>query len=208
MLSILLLVFSLSIDAFVVSLAYGTSKIKLSLLAKLIITAISSTLLVASVLLGSVISHFIPHQVTLGICVFLLVSLGFMRLLEHLVKQSLRRKPDHTHQINWHFLNIQWHLQTSLPEDPSPTTPEGHTLTPRESALLGLALSLDSVAVGIGIGLMSMSILEILTASILMNMVMLTLGNILGYQFAKKFDLNLGWLSGLILIALAFTKLT
>ncbi|MGL4346290.1 MAG: manganese efflux pump [Cellulosilyticaceae bacterium] len=207
MFSIILLVFSLSIDAFVVSLAYGANKTKLSRLSKMIITFISSAVLIGSILIGNVIQAFIPHRVTVGICVFLLSFLGITRILEYIIKTDLTRRPDRTRKLEWSILNVQFNLQTTLPT-PDPTAPQESGLSIKEACYLGLALSLDSIAVGIGIGLMSVSIIEILICSILMNLMMLTLGNLLGNHFAKKFSLNLGWLSGIILILLAFTKLT
>ncbi|MGL6173899.1 MAG: manganese efflux pump, partial [Cellulosilyticaceae bacterium] len=73
---------------------------------------------------------------------------------------------------------------------------------------LGAALSLDSIAVGIGIGLLNINYLQVLILSLLINLIMLSLGNLVGYKLSQKWGVDLGWLSGLILILLAMSKIS
>lgn len=207
MLETLLIVFSLSIDALVVSFAYGTNKTKITLFHQCILTGISSSILVSSIFIGGLLQKFLPSQVTLFICITTLTSFGVIRLTEALFKGYLHHKPNAKHSFNVNILGIKLDVEASLPTQH--TSPYKYkSLTLKETFALGTALSLDSIAVGIGIGLVNINYLQVLLFSICINLVMLALGNFLGYKVSQKLGLDLGWLSGVILLLLAISKLT
>lgn len=207
LLEIFLIIFSLSIDALVVSFAYGANKTKISLSQQFIITSISSSILVASIFIGGLLQKLLPSQFTAFICIFILATLGALRLFEAFFKHYLHKKPDNCHTLGFSFLGIHFNFKASLPHASS--IPKAYkTLTFKESCYLGGALSLDSIAVGIGIGLLNISYLQVLILSLLINLLMLFFGNLLGYKLSQKWGVDLGWLSGLILLLLAMSKIT
>lgn len=207
MLEIFLIVFSLSIDALVVSFAYGANKTKISLGQQCIITSISSSILVASIFIGGLLQKLLPSQFTAFICVFILATLGSLRLFEAFFKHYLHKKPDSCHTLGFSFLGIHFNIKASLPYSP-PILKTYKVLTFKESCCLGGALSLDSIAVGIGIGLLNINYFQVLILSLLINLLMLSLGNLIGYKLSQKWGIDLGWLSGLILILLAMSKIS
>ncbi|MGL6174582.1 MAG: manganese efflux pump, partial [Cellulosilyticaceae bacterium] len=177
MLETFLIVFSLSIDALVVSFAYGANKTKISLGQQCIITSISSSILVSSIFIGGLLQKLLPSQFTAFICVFILATLGTLRLFEACFKHYLHKKPDNCYNLNFSFLGIHFTLKASLPHS-APVSQAYNSLTLKESCCLGAALSLDSIAVGIGIGLLNINYLQVLILSLLINLIMLSLGNL------------------------------
>ncbi|MGL5677247.1 MAG: manganese efflux pump [Cellulosilyticaceae bacterium] len=206
MLQIILIVFSLSLDALVISFAYGTNKIKMAPLCQMVIAFISSIVLLVSMFIGDILQHFIPPIVTLCICVALLSFLGMLRLIEPLLKKYLRLRPKHAKEINCTFLGIELSLRAKLPLETKDKSYQSLTL--KESFFLGCAVSLDSIALGIGMGFIDLHGMTIFLISFFINILLIAFGNFIGHQLTKKTNLELGWLSGVILILLALSKIT
>ena len=80
------------------------------------------------------------------------------------------------------------------------------TLTLKEAVYLAVALSLDSLAVGFGSSLVSINHLQVIILSFVIGTCCLFVGVLIGKKFIEKVDLNLSWLSGLMLIVLAFIR--
>ena len=74
----ILLVSALSMDAFVASFAYGTSKIKIPFKSAIIINVVCSVILGIALFAGNIISNFIPSIFTTSICftIFTLVVIS------------------------------------------------------------------------------------------------------------------------------------
>jgi putative sporulation protein YtaF len=81
------------------------------------------------------------------------------------------------------------------------------TLSPKEAVYLAIALSIDGLAVGFGAGLIAVNHLLVIVLAFLTDTIALTLGCRLGNKVVEKTVLNLSWLSGIVLIGLAFLKL-
>ena len=79
---ILILVTALSVDAFAAGFVYGVSKIKVPFLSVIIVTAISSLILVVSLLAGSLVSRLLPGNVTEYFSFLLLFILGLVKLFD------------------------------------------------------------------------------------------------------------------------------
>jgi putative Mn2+ efflux pump MntP len=86
-------------------------------------------------------------------------------------------------------------------------TNNNKVLSAGEAALLAAALSLDGLATGFGAGLAAESALLIILFSLFTDAFLLTAGRFAGSKVARKIKINLSWLSGLLLIGLAFLKL-
>lgn len=82
-----------------------------------------------------------------------------------------------------------------------------HILSPKEALSLAVALSLDSLAAGLGVGLSIIHPVEILLCALIVNLIVIALGSYLGKKLSERLDLDLSWLSGVLLIILAVLKI-
>ena len=80
-------------------------------------------------------------------------------------------------------------------------------LTIKESLYLASALSFDSIAVGFGDSLGSSEYLNSVILCFVIGVVAVSLGQIIGKKLVEKSNLNLSWLSGIILMILAVKRL-
>ncbi len=179
LLEILLLVTALSVDAFAAGFVYGVSKIKVPPLSIIIVTAISSLILVCSLLAGSLVSRLLPGNIPQHFSFLLLFILGLVKLFD----------------------------RTSHNEAETADKNKDAILSPTEALALGAALSIDSLAAGIGAGIPAASIPTAFLASFLIGALAVLLGSILGRLISSHCRSNLCWVSGVLLILLAFMKL-
>jgi len=199
MLESILLVTSLCMDAFVASFGYGTNKIKIPFTSVTVINFVCSALLAISLFLGSVIKDFLPESLSIGICFTILMVLGVSRFLEGVIKTYLRKKSTNRKNIKVKLLDLNFILDVYVDNS--------RILSPSEAFYLAIALGLDGIAVGFGSGLANINYIQVVLFSLISDMVAVLIGCYLGRKFVEKVNLNLSWLSGLILIILAFMKL-
>ena len=176
---ILLLVTALSVDAFAAGFAYGVSKIKVPFISVIIVTGISSLILVISLLAGNVVSSLIPGNLTSYFSFLLLFVLGLVKLFD-------RSKHNEAENANKN---------------------QDDLVSPGEALTLGAALSIDSLAAGIGAGVRTAYIPTAFLASTVIGALALILGSCLGSLLSSHCRSNLCWVSGVLLILLAFMKL-
>ena len=88
----ILLVLTLSIDAFVASLAYGTNKIKIPIKSIVFIDIMCAIFLALSMLLAISFKKILPINVTSTISFILLIILGIYYLFESIIKKYLNKK--------------------------------------------------------------------------------------------------------------------
>ena len=79
-------------------------------------------------------------------------------------------------------------------------------LSYKEAIYLSVALSLDSIAVGFASSLILINYIEVFVVSIIIGLLVILLGALIGKRFAEITNLNLSWLSGAMLIILAFLR--
>ena len=184
---------ALSMDAFVASFAYGSNKIRIPLLSAQIINVICSSVVGVSML-------------ATAICFVLLFILGLVKLLDSLTKSIIRKHNNLEKQIHFSLLNFRFVL--SLYADPEKADRDhSKTISPGEAASLAVALSLDGMAVGFGAALGNLNILAVFLCSLITETLAVLLGSKLGNRLAKKLPFNISWLSGALLLGMAFLKL-
>lgn len=206
MIETLLLVLALSLDAFVASIAYGTSKIKIPLSSVTIMSIICSSFLAISLFLGSVVKNFIPDKVTSITSFVILLVLGVYYLFESLIKTYLRKQQDAKKKLQVNICNLCFVLDIYLDETKADIN-HSKNLNAKESMYLATALSLDSIAVGFAGSLGSINYIQVIICSLICGFVSIIFGAFLGRKIVEKSNLNLSWLSGLLLIILAFKNL-
>ncbi|AGF55245.1 putative sporulation protein YtaF [Clostridium saccharoperbutylacetonicum] len=205
MLESLLLVSSLCIDSFVASIAYGTSKIHIPHISKIIINLVCTITLACSLLIGSILKSFLPSNLPVILGFFLLMLLGIYRLFESIFKSYISKYSRSDKPLTFKIFDFKFILQVYADEIKADFD-NSKSLNIKESFYLGLALSLDSLAVGIGSSLCNVNYFEVLVLCFIIGLIAVSFGSFLGKKFAQKLNLNLSWLSGALLILLAILR--
>ena len=194
---------SLSIDAFVAGLAYGSNKTKISFMSIQIINIICSGITSISLLAGAALSPYIPQEITAIIAFSILFVVGIMKLLDGATKSLIRKYSGVKKKLTGSFLNLEFvlHLYAN-PEEADINASKD--ISTGEAALLALSLSLDGMAVGFGASLAGINWVAVAGWSLITNAVFLALGHLAGRKAARA---NVSWLGGIVLIGLAISKL-
>jgi len=197
---------SLSMDAFAASFAYGSNKIKIPFKSVQIINFICSFILGVSLVTGTLMRGCLPDIVTKIICFGILFVIGVIKLLDSVTKSIIRKYNNLNKELEFSMFNFKFILQ--LYADPEKADVDSSkVISPMEAASLAIALSFDGIAVGFGAAMGNANSLSVFLASLISGPIMILLGCHTGQKAAQKLSLNLSWLSGLILIILAFLKL-
>lgn len=176
---IFLLVTALSIDAFAAGFAYGVSRTRIPFSSLCILTSISSLILAFSLLAGNLLTGLLTPQQTCHISFIILLLLGIAKLFDHSCCDQADKADKDRDKL----------------------------LSPIEAVSLGFALSIDSLAAGIGALLPPSHIPAAIVASFFMGLLAILSGSFLGKKISCHVQKNLCWISGVLLIFLAFLKL-
>ena len=201
----LILVLSLCIDTFVTSIVYSSNKIKIPVVSGLIIDTICSLFLAISLFFGYLIKDFIPINIASTISFLLLLILGVYRLFEAFFKNLIKKYYDKGSPLTFKIFEFKFILQIYADEVKADLD-ESKILSPKEAFFLAVALSLDSLTVGFGCSLGTVNYLATVLLSFLVGALLLVLGGYVGKNISKNYNLNLSWLSGVLLIKLAFIR--
>jgi len=202
----LILVLSLCIDTFVTSIVYSSNKIKIPVVSGLIIDTICSLFLAISLFFGYLIKDFIPINIASTISFLLLLILGVYRLFEAFFKNLIKKYYDKGSPLTFKIFEFKFILQIYADEIKADLD-ESKILSPKEAFFLAVALSLDSLTVGFGCSLGTVNYLATVLLSFLVGALLLVLGGCVGRKISKNYNLNLSWLSGVLLIILAFIRI-
>lgn len=189
-----LFVCALTLDGFAASFAYGSDRIRIPLFSALIVDFVCTAMLALSLFLGAAVRAYIPEGLLKILCFGILFLLGLFKCFDQLAKSLIKGK-------DAPFLVAVYASPEAADADRS------KVLSAREALALAFALSLDGLAAGFGAALGEVNLAIILLLSLIANLAALDLGAKLGNGLAKKVPVNLSWVSGAVLILLAFTKL-
>lgn len=173
-----ILIFTLTMDSFMVSFAYGASKIKISFLVIAGMNLVMSGMLGMAVWIGSGLNSFMTGKITDILAAILLAGMGIYQ-----IKQSLMARKKNTRK------QIQGKLSFL------------------RGLILAFALSMDSVVVGIGAGLLEGRQWTVLAGAFLTGVFMMEIGWQLGKYSAGFYKKDLSWIGGGCLLLLAFFAL-
>lgn len=202
----LIIVIALSVDTFVSGVAYGTSGIKIPIGSAVTVNIITSAILAAALLFGGFLGSFMSPEATTAVCAALLLILGAGKIFDSAVKAFIRRHRAFRREYRFSVFNLGVILNIyANPEHAD--RDNSSVLSISEAALLALALSIDGLAVGFGAGVSDTAVLPLILLSLLPDIPCLMLGSALGGRAAKKLGVELSWLSGILLVSLALTKL-
>lgn len=204
---ILILVFSLVIDSFVASIAYGADKIKIPNLSVIIINVVSCAMLAISLLLGNYLENIMPKFLPKYISFFIFVCLGIYKLFEVFFKKYISNFSKLDKPLTFKLFDFKFALTVYIDETKADFD-KSKKISIKESIYLALALSIDSLAVGFGASFLSINPLLLLIACFLLGILAIKLGCYIGSNVLKKqTNTDLSWLSGICLLLIAFLKL-
>ena len=206
MLESLVLVCSLCIDSFVASVAYGTSKIHIPKLSTIIINLVCTGTLAFSLFLGSIVKNFLPDKIPSLLGFTLLIILGFYRIFEYVFKSYISKNLLLDQPLKFKLFDFNFVLKVYTDEVKADFD-KSKSLSPKEAFYLALALSLDSIAVGFSSSSCNINYIEVLILCIVIGFLAISAGVFIGKKFADKVHFELSWLSGVLLIILAFLRI-
>ncbi|HZK57671.1 MAG TPA: sporulation membrane protein YtaF [Clostridia bacterium] len=204
MVETLLLVFTLSLDAFVASVAYGTNEIKIPFISTVIVNITCSSLLAFSLFLGSMVKKIVPESITLLASFLILMLLGIFYLFQSIIKNRIAKTPTSNGGVK---LKISDLIISIYVDETNADFNKSKDLGPKESLYLAIALSLDSLAIGFSSSLAGINYIQVIFLSLLYGIVAVQLGLLIGRKLVEKSNINISWLSGAILMVLAITKI-
>jgi len=200
------LAFSVSLDAFAASFAYGCKKIKIPTLSAIIISLICTAALVLPFMFGTALLQHIPEWVAVGLSFTILFIIGMVKLLDSITKSIIRRHSHINKEIKLSLFNFKLILR--LYADPEIVDVDASkSISSKEAMVLAVSLSLDGFAVGFGAALLGFNVWAVVLFSLLANGIALWLGCLTGNKAARSLRFNISWLAGVILIGLAFMQL-
>jgi len=202
----IIIAIALSTDAFIASFAYGSNKIKIPFSSMQVISFICTGILGISLLLGTSLKPYLPSELLKIASFIILFILGIVKLLDNLIKSIINKHTIIDKQIKFSVLNLNFIL--NIYADPKEADlDESKTLSPSEALSLAIALSLDSLAAGFGIAFGNINIFAIIICSLIFSMLSIKSGAFIGNKISDKVPFQLSWLSGILLIFLAFIRL-
>ena len=202
----IIITIALSTDAFIASFAYGSNKIKIPFSSMQVISLICTGILGISLLLGTTLKPYFPGDLLKIASFLILLILGFIKLMDNIIKSIINKHTIIDKQIRFSLLNINFIL--NIYANPKEADfDESKILSPKEALSLAIALSIDSLAAGFGVALGNINVFAIIICSLLFSMLAIKSGALIGNKISDKVPFNLSWLSGILLIFLAFLRL-
>ncbi len=206
MLQTILLGAALSTDALTAGAAYGADGIRIDLKKMFLISIIGSACLGAALCFGTLIRSLVPDFLIRGVCFASLFLLALLRLSDSLIKNYINRHCLLRRDIHFSFSRLRFIL--SIYADPANADRDSsRTLSMKEAAFFGAALSIDSLAAGAFAAFLPVSIPLTVLGSLLLNMTALAFGQWAGRRLSRCVRTDLTWLSALLFLYLALSRL-
>lgn len=205
MLQSLILVFALCTDTFVASLAYGANQVHVSWGKVALLNGICSGCLGAALGMGSLIDAFIPENLTKVICFVCLFTLGLVKLLDYSIKAFINRNCCMHRDLSFSLSGLK--VIVSIYGNPMAADADGSfSLGWKETIFLAFAMSIDSLVAGTMAAFLDIPVLLTLFMSFVIGMCMMYAGLWMGRKVASRWKCDLSWVSGVLLMALALTR--
>lgn len=196
-----ILVAALSLDTLFACIAYGAQKIRIPFRSAAVIAAVGMFFLQFSILLRHFSGYLFPERVVRYLGFAVLIAMGMASLFQSLLKALFQQ--DRT--IRFSVSEISFVLNICIDETKADLD-RSKLLSVRESFLLALALSADSLLTGFSISAGPALFLLLSIFSFFMGLSAVLLGTAAGNKMTHG-GRNLSWLSGLLLIVIAFMKI-
>lgn len=206
MCQILILVLALSMDTFAASMAYGANGVFIGWKKIILMNGIGGLCLFGALSLGGLLDLLVPETLTKTICFLGLMAMGLVKLWDFLIRRYQNRHQEKARDFKFSFSGIR--VIISVYANPLTADLDGSkSLSWKESLVLAAAMSVDNLAVGAPGAFMHVSPWEAAAATFLTGVLSMYIGSFLGKRLRAKGGWELSWLSALLFILLAFSKL-
>jgi putative sporulation protein YtaF len=205
----LLIVLACNVDCFAAGISYGCNKIRIPKLSILIIVLISTFFIACSLIFGIMLNQLITPKIAIAIGSTILITIGLSKIFTFIFKYIVKKRQGIKGQISFNLFSLKFIISVC-------GTPEvadidnNKNLSKLEAIFLAVALSIDNLTIGIGAGIVNLTLL-MFTIIVIFNLIciviMIYAGLTIGSKLAKKTTLNLSWLSGMLLIAIALLNI-
>ncbi len=204
MLDTLLLVTAVCLDSFIVSMAYGTNEIKVPKQSVFIIVFFGTFFLTLSLYVAGFLQHFLSKEFCSFLSFMILLLIGIISFFQSRVKLYLQKHKEG--KLKFKMKEISFVIDVYIDETKADRDCS-KVLTSKEAIYLAFALSLDSLASGLAYGMTIKHPENVIVISFVMGVIFIYAGLAIGKRLAKSFPYDLSWLSGAILIILAFLRI-
>lgn len=198
-----LLVIALSMDSFLAALAYGTEKIRIPIRCAVLIAIIGVTFLSISLYAATYIETFIPAYIGSWISFTIFFFIGMSAIFQGSIKRLLR--VTHQKKLTFAYSGISFVLDVYLDETKADVD-HSKVLSLKEALYLAVALSIDSLVSGFAFGIHIVNPLPVLVTSFFIGFLSVVSGAYIGGRLQKKAVFDLSWISGILFLLLACSR--
>lgn len=203
---VFLLIIAVSVDVFFACISCGMEKIRIGTGAALSISGICSGVLFAALFAGNALEAVLVERYTSLFSFLGLFLVGAYKLIEYGVRKYIRKNPFICKQVKISFSQI--HFILSIYNNPVVADKDhSATMSVSESVFFALAMSLDGFFGGLGAGLLKINLTAATFGSLLISFLAVKLGCSVGLKMSKIRETDLSWLSGVLFLVLAFSKI-
>lgn len=200
MLRKLLLSVIISIDIFLASVVYGSSKIKIPPLSVVIISSVSAAIFGVSAMISGLLNLIISAEIFRFISFIVLTFIGTTAVLKSLFRSFVRRLSQRG-ELSWKPGSAGIVIKMYL-DDTAVDLDSSKTLSPLEAFTFALASALDSAAIGLSCGGFEAEHLISAIFAFFIGSAAIFLGSFIGSRISStKHDFS--WVGGAALIAFA-----
>lgn len=199
-----ILVFALSIDSFLAALAYGVEKISIPVRSAFLVSSVGVVFLGISLYTATFIQQFIPAYVCSFISFAIFFMMGVSSLFQGTIKQFLKKCK--RRKLQFEYSGISFVLDVFLDETKADKD-HSKSLSLKEALYLAIALSIDSLVSGFALGISIHNPLFVLVISFCIGIFVILIGSKLGQHMIVFTRWNLSWISGVLFIVLAFSRI-
>lgn len=200
MLRNLLLSVIISIDIFLASVVYGSSKIKIPPLSVVIISSVSAAIFGVSAMISGLLNLIISAEIFRFISFIILTFIGTTAVLKSLFRSFVRRLSQRG-ELSWKPGSAGIVIKLYL-DDTAVDLDSSKTLSPMEAFTLALTSALDSAATGLSCGGFETDHLILTISAFFIGSAAIFLGGLIGRRMnSTRHDFS--WVGGAALIAFA-----
>ena len=204
----IIMAFSLSIDAVGIGISYGIRGIKISAFAKFVICAMSFLIILLSMLFGDILYSLVPKYIGQIIGSLILFIMGFLIILQGVKsKKEIRNKKK---KKTLRFIIKPLGISIKIIQSPEFCDfNKSRVIEPLESVYLGIALSFDSIGVGMTSSIFNFNEFVFSLLVCVFQIFLLSCGILSGGKInkIKNIDKISNIVSGTILILISAIKL-
>ena len=200
MLKVLLMSAALSLDCLAAGIGLASEKIKLPPISAIIISFVGTLSLYIALFFSDLIEKCFDREICQKISFWALFLLGTLCLLGHFIKRILKKSSGKNLCIKCKGIRFAVSLYI---DETAADCDRSKSISPIEAIALAAALSTDSLLSGISAGLADINAIPLLISVFIFGLFFLLIGSLFG-RITDKHEINTGWISGAILILLAF----